>query len=502
MRGRTWKVESDKADEIRAYLLDSGGKEQEVKSPYEVWRVRFSDSTFTYYTTGKLYSTPSKSRDPAVFNAWGHIDSIAGPKYIPPTKDYLIGLDETGKGEVIGHTVLTGVIFPKEIFSVINDKVGSADTKKRHSFEYWDEIFRELDSLTPLGFDFIFEKVPPWHVDRYNLNKIMDVVYQRILSSFFRRVEISRCRIVLDDYGVGDTLSRFLDFLEKQGAEVIVTNNSEEFYLEARVASLISKRIREGVIKKINENPNFQIDGISVGSGNAGNPRTVEWLKRWHASGREWPWFVKKSFKTIREIEEMSTDPKKEIPPIREELMSREFMEELDKGRLSITSLSIVCPNCGEILKGVTFAITGRDSTIKCPECNEFIRDAGMTLRYYCGYLIPDSSIIQRGLISKDLEKSRVFEGFTIVLVPVVRKECDKTKRGKEEFDKLAHFGEIGRIRLEAHGSVRDVPNSLSNVERDEIIVDSAIELNGILLTADKGMRAYAIGRDVFTIFI
>jgi ribonuclease HII len=211
---------------------------------------------------------------------------------------------------------------------------------------------------------------------------------------------------------------------------------------------------------------------------------------------------VKKSFKTIREIEEMSTDPKKEIPPIREELMSREFMEELDKGRLSITSLSIVCPNCGEILKGVTFAITGRDSTIKCPECNEFIRDAGMTLRYYCGYLIPDSSIIQRGLISKDLEKSRVFEGFTIVLVPVVRKECDKTKRGKEEFDKLAHFGEIGRIRLEAHGSVRDVPNSLSNVERDEIIVDSAIELNGILLTADKGMRAYAIGRDVFTIFI
>ncbi len=502
MRGKTWELDENKAEQIRIYLLENGGKEQEVKSQYEVWRIRFSDSTFTYYTSGKLYSTPSNSRDPAVFNAWRYIDSLAEPKYILPTKDFLIGLDETGKGEVIGHTVLTGVIFPKEIFNVVDDKVGSADTKRSHSFQYWDEIFRELDSLRSFGLDFITEKIPPWDVDRYNLNKIMDVVYQRILSSFFRKVEIDRCRIVLDDYHVGDTLNRFLNFLEQQGAEVVVANNSEEFYLEARVASVISKRIREEVIKRINENPNFQIDGISVGSGNAGDPKTVEWLKRWHASGREWPWFVKRSFKTVRVIEGIATEPKKEIPPIKEELMSEEFMNEFNRGRLSITSLSLVCPHCGEILKGVTFAIIYSNSTIKCPQCNEFIRDAGVTLRYYCGYAIPDSSIIQRGLISKDLERSRVFEGFTIVLVPVVRKECDKTKRGKEEFDKLAHFGQIGRIRLESPGNVRDVPDGLSNTERDEIIVNSAIELNGILLTADKGMRAYAISRSVFTIFI
>jgi len=502
MKGKTWELDENKAEQIKTYLLNNGGREQEVKSPYEVWRIRFSDSTFTYYTSGKLYSTPSNARDPAVYNAWGHIDSIAEPKYIPPTKDFLIGLDETGKGEVIGHTVLTGVISPKEIFKVVNDKVGSADTKRRHKFEYWDEIFRGLDSLTSLGFDFIYEKIPPWHVDRYNLNKIMDVVYQRILSNFFRKVEISDCRVVLDDYGVGDTLSRFLNFLEKQGAEVIVTNNSEDFYLEARVASLISKRIREEVIKKINENPDFQIDGISVGSGNAGDPRTVEWLKRWHASGRDWPWFVKRSFKTVREIEGITIQPKKEIPPIREDLMSEEFINKFNEGRLSITSLSVICPHCGEILKGVTFAITDGESKIKCPKCENFIQDAGMTLRYYCGYLVPDSSIIQRGLISKDLERSRVFEGFTIVIVPVVRKECDETPRGKKEFKRLAHFGEIGRIRLEAPGSVRDIPNGLSNTERDEIIVDSAVELNGILLTADGGMRTYAIGRSVFTIFI
>jgi len=39
-------------------------------------------------------------------------------------------LDETGKGEVIGHTVLAGTIFPKKIFDKIIDlTVGPADTK-------------------------------------------------------------------------------------------------------------------------------------------------------------------------------------------------------------------------------------------------------------------------------------------------------------------------------------------------------------------------------------
>jgi hypothetical protein len=70
MSGRTWKIiENPVSEEIKLYLLDNGGTEDEVKSLHEVWRVKFSDSTFTYYKTGSFYSTPSNSDDPAVFNA-------------------------------------------------------------------------------------------------------------------------------------------------------------------------------------------------------------------------------------------------------------------------------------------------------------------------------------------------------------------------------------------------------------------------------------------------
>jgi ribonuclease HII len=73
-------------------------------------------------------------------------------------------------------------------------------------------------------------------VDKYNINKIMDVVYQRILSQFFRKIPMDKCRIVIDDYGVGPTLNRFLNFLKQQNAEAIVAHDADENYLEAKIA--------------------------------------------------------------------------------------------------------------------------------------------------------------------------------------------------------------------------------------------------------------------------
>ncbi len=509
MSGRTWEnIEPSTADKIRDYLLKNGGIEQGIKSPHEEWRVKFSDSTFTYYKKGTLYSTPSNSKDPAVFNAWQYIDSIVGSAYTLPTKDFLVGLDETGKGEVIGHTVLTGVIFPKEIFREIDLIVGPADTKKRHGLEYWEDIFKKLDSLRVKGLDFIHEKIPPWHVDKYNLNKIMDISYQRILSIFLRKVEISNCRIVLDDYGIGPTLERFLRFLAQQEAEVIVTTNSEDKYLEAKIASLISKWQREVIIKAINENPEFQIDGLSVGSGNAGDPKTDIWLKGWWERKKSWPWFVKRSFINVRRIEGKEGEAKKITPPIDERLLLNEFLEDFNKGNLSIKSLSLVCPHCGSILKSVEFAVFKKNgegiSGIKCTnkECEKIIENAGITLRYYCGYVLPDSSAIQGGVISKDLNRSRFFENYTFILSPIVRKECDGTRKGKKEFDELAKFYSIGRIKLESIGKIESIPNNLTNEERDERIINDCLEYNAILLTADKSMHAFAVGKGVFTIYI
>lgn len=498
MPGRTWKnIQIEKSQQIKEYLIANGGEERSVQAPSESWRIKFSDSTFTYYTSGTLFSTASSQEDPAVEEAWNRIDQLVGSVFVAPTKEFLVGLDETGKGELIGHTHLVGALIPQVLFQGIDRILVTADTKKSHAFEYWDEIYNGLSRFIDTGLAFEEETIPPWHVDKYNLNKILDVVYQRILSRFLRRVEVAKCRIVIDNYGVGATLGRFLKFLEKRGAEIIIAHRSDDTYLEARAASLIAKRQREATLKSINENPIFKIDGATVGSGNAGNPRTIEWLKAWHASGKPWPWFVKRSFSTVCEIEGRSKAPKV-APPIKEGLLSKEFRKNIEEGKLDIRALSVVCPECGTSSKSVLLTGGNNGFSARCNSCKKPMKDLSFTLMYYCGFVVPDSNVVTGGLIGKDLEKSRFFESFTILLPAVVRYECD-TPGGKHEFERLGKFASMGRIKLREAGILEAGKfKALSTQERDDLVIQSCIDNNAMLLSGDNQVKGLATSRDIF----
>lgn len=364
MKSKTWKnVPEEKAERVKAILIANGGVEDKnIKGVGEKWRVRSEKSVFTYYDKGTLFCNKVSIEDIE------KISNIVGEKIEPIEKCFLIGLDETGKGELLGHCVLSGVLFPSDLLKEIDYTLGSSDTKKRRTIQYWNGLFLELDRLKRRGLIFLIEKIPPWHVDKYNVNKIMDVVYQRILSQLMREVEPKDCRIVLDDYGIGSNLSKYLDFLESQGAEIKVEIKADEKYTEARLASVIAKREKEKVMEVINKS--YTINGCSVGSGNAGDTITLKWIEKWKETRKPWPWFVKQSFKTIGK-------PVKKIdPPIRHDLLSQDSKILFDEGKLSIESLNVVCPECGKVLKSCKITPSGDGRIIgRCPneECNKTI---------------------------------------------------------------------------------------------------------------------------------
>lgn len=494
-----WKVNINIAEEIKKYLIEEGGiEDKNIKSEHEVWRIKLFDATFTYYKSGTLFCTPTHTQN--IKSIWEFISTKVGSRFIPPNKEFLIGLDETGKGEILGHTILVGAIFPKTIFNEIERLVGVADTKKRRSTIYWNGVLKRLDSMKEEGLNFYLEKIPPWHVDKFNLNKIMDVVYQRILSNFMRHVKIADCRIVLDNYGIGETLKQYLQSLKNAGADVHVVHQADESYLEAKVASLIAKREREKIIDAIGKSEEFKVNGCNIGSGNAGDRETIRWLKSWKSKRKPWPWFVKQSYKTVREMDGKVGKVIKIEPPLREDILSKDFIDEFKAGRFSITTLSIVCPSCGERSKAGLITIDNEETIGRCIVCKKPIKDLNFTLRYYCGALLPDSNVIIGGFLGKDLQASKFFEGFTILLHPVVKKESD-TSGGKKEFDRLAKFAAIGRIRLEEIPSQNRIVE-LSSSERDEKIINDALTFNAILITGDKAMKAFTQAKDLFCLYI
>ncbi len=500
--GRKWvNLPEEFAARVREHLVRQGGVDVgDAVGPAESWRVRFSDVTFTYYRSGTLYCTASASLDPAVAEVWDFIDKRASPQFAPTDRAFLIGLDETGKGELVGHVTLVGALIPQTLAEEVEGIVGLAETKRKRAAAYWDQLFVRLDSLKARGLDFMVEKIPPWVVDRYNINRLLDVTYQRILNVFFRQANSELTRVTVDDYGVGETLRRFLRALENQGAEVVVEAGADDRYLEARVASVLAKREREKVLEAINRNPEFQVDGLSVGSGNAGNSETRAWLKAWKATGRDWPWFIRRSFKTILELD--GVEPRKKMePPIRDDLLSQDFRKEFGEGRLSITTLRVVCPSCGDVSRAALITVDDEGRTVpRCVGCKrELPSDLGFTLRFYCGFIVPDANIIRGGLLAKDLAGSRFFEGFTVLLSTVVRTECD-TRGGKAELAKLSEFAAKGRIDLKETGPSLDDVRSLPSVERDELVLQAAIDQNAILITGDGNLRGAAQAKHVFTL--
>jgi ribonuclease HII len=319
----------------------------------------------------------------------------------------------------------------------------------------------------------------------------MDIVYQRLLSRLLNGLDPTQCRIVLDDYGIGNNLHLYMKSLSRAGAEVRVEARADEKYVEVKTASVFSKWRRELAMKKIGEK--FSLSGVPLGSGNAGDPVTVKWLKEWKKSGQQWPWFVKISWKTIRELDGIEKEPVKGSPPVRHDILSRDSKDMFRDGRLSTSSLRVICPACGANLSSgkltpePTGGLVGR-----CILCNETIPDLGITLRYYCGAALLDSSTIIAGSISKDLQKRGFFAGYTLLVHPLVAIETDNPG-GKRELELLGDYAAMDRVTLRK----LDSSNSISG-NHDQVIIQAAKNEEAILVTRDRGMYGNAVAQGIF----
>jgi len=493
-QGQKWIINSNDFDQVKKLIKSFDATEDNIsKSDTELWRLRIGKSVFTLWKSGTLYNNQATSEE--VLKLRDLLSNISTSEFIKTGREILIGLDETGKGELIGHEVLCGVCFPIELFDEIKSIVGIANTKSHRTFEYWDKIFSKIDPLQAKGLNFQTQTIPPWHIDKYNTNKIMDVVYKRIISDLVTSLPLDKVSIVLDNYQISDNLQGYFNSLKNKNVEIHVEEKADDRFLEAKLASILAKRERERIMKGINAK--FSISGIPVGSGNASDKKTKKWLTAWKSSKNEWPWIVKKSYSTIRNLDGFSESVTKVDPPIRHDVLTQEAREQFSEGKLSSETLKILCPSCGSELKGIMITIdnSARNYNPRCPSCKEIIPDLSMTLLYYNGIIVPDTSAIMAGILSKDLGNgsTHFFENYKILLHSKVYDECDN-KGGRSELGRIADFTATGRIKMEKIDDVDTFDTT------DKQVITSAKKHNGIILTADMGQYALGMGDNLFGI--
>ena len=197
----------------------------------------------------------------------------------------ILGIDEAGRGSVLGPMVIAGVIVPEKMEKVL-ERMGVKDSKRltpnrrtilsrklKKMFEYEIVVItaREIDEM---------------RADGINLNEIEKNAMESIL------IKMNPEKAIVDAVDV--KAERFQNNLcNDTGINVIAEHKADDKYIEVSAASIIAKAERDDQIAQINKE---FIKSGGIGSGS----KTKEFLT--HYTYDEMPDFVRRSWATVAKL--------------------------------------------------------------------------------------------------------------------------------------------------------------------------------------------------------
>lgn len=201
----------------------------------------------------------------------------------------ILGIDEAGRGSVLGPMVIAGVVIPEKMDKVL-ERMGVKDSKRltpnrrtilsrklKKMFDYEIVVIsaREIDDL---------------RADGVNLNEIEKNAMESIL------LKLNPEKAIVDAVDV--KAERFQENLRNDtGIDVIAEHKADDKYIEVSAASIIAKTERDEYIKEINKE---YIKAGGIGSGYPSDPTTKKFLANYTYD--EMPDFVRKSWATVAKM--------------------------------------------------------------------------------------------------------------------------------------------------------------------------------------------------------
>ena len=203
----------------------------------------------------------------------------------------ILGIDEAGRGSVLGPMVIAGVIVPEKMEKIL-ERMGVKDSKRltpnrrtilsrklRKMFDYEIVVIsaREIDDLRASG---------------VNLNEIEKNAMESII------LKLKPEKAIVDAVDV--KAERFQENLcNDTGINVVAEHKADDKYIQVSAASIIAKAERDEYIKEINKD---YIKSGGIGSGYPSDPTTKKFLENYTYD--EMPDFVRKSWATVAKMKQ------------------------------------------------------------------------------------------------------------------------------------------------------------------------------------------------------
>lgn len=205
------------------------------------------------------------------------------------------GVDEAGRGAVIGPLVIAGVAIEEDkehllLKNGVRDSKLLTHKKRQKLAEFIEKVARDV----------IVINVEPCKIDTYmkqgvNLNRIETMKFADALSY------LSPEKAYVDSPDVNpERLKKILGKMIRMEMELVVEHKADNKYPACSAASIIAKVAREDAIEELKKKYG------DFGPGYPSNEKTMEWLRNWMDKNKKFPDIVRKGWATSEIVQRES----------------------------------------------------------------------------------------------------------------------------------------------------------------------------------------------------
>ncbi len=203
----------------------------------------------------------------------------------------IAGIDEAGKGPVLGPMCVAGVLLDEKKLDALA-QIGVKDSKQLTA-KRREVLAVEIKNLVDKYF--ILE-VSPFQIDELRkimtMNEIMVVSYAKVLE------ELKPDHAFVDAADV--IANRFGENIRKKytrDLEITSEHNADVKYPIVSAASILAKVRRDALVKELEKKA-----GVEIGSGYPADPKTITFLEDWIKEYGSLPDFARSSWETSKKL--------------------------------------------------------------------------------------------------------------------------------------------------------------------------------------------------------
>ncbi|MFW6375708.1 MAG: ribonuclease HII [Thermoplasmatota archaeon] len=202
----------------------------------------------------------------------------------------ICGVDEAGRGPVIGPMVIAGVIVSDDVELM---ELGVKDSK-RLTPERRSELFEEITEIS----DYCIRVIPAEDIDSLrkstSLNKIESNNFASIIQELCSEGDVAYVDSAsTDEKGFGSDINSKVD----QNIDIVSKHEADDTYPIVSAASIIAKVKRDEEVQNISERI-----GQDIGSGYPSDMKTRNFLNRWIAENDDLPPHTRRSWQTCKDL--------------------------------------------------------------------------------------------------------------------------------------------------------------------------------------------------------